>query len=91
MLTNEDRGALAEACGWPGEEHADLTAVVEAIVARHVKAALNEAADKVDGWREMAAWAASHTEDPDQAQNSVIRSRAYERSARIVRAAADTT
>lgn len=68
---------------------AQLAPQVEAIVARHVAAALNEAADTIDGWREMAVWAAGNTEDPDQAQNSVIRSRAYHRAARIVRAAAN--
>jgi len=51
-LSNEDREALMEACpvaiaSYVGD-HDDLFALVEQIVARHVAAALNAAADELD-------------------------------------------
>lgn len=49
MLTDEDRAAITradESCGCNGVGE-QMEAVIEAIVARRVKAALNEAADRI--------------------------------------------
>lgn len=55
------------------------------LIARAQADALTKAADAIDAWQEIARWAASHTEDPDSAQNSMSRALAYRRAARIVR------
>lgn len=91
VLSGEDREQLVDwwDSDWTDEANGaigSLITAVEAIVQRAVNAALNDAADGIDGWREMATWAASHTEDPDSAQNSAIRAFAYQRAVRIVRA-----
>lgn len=68
--------------GW---EMALVRRTADRLVREHVTAALDEIEKRINGWREMAEWAAAHNEDADQAQNSVIRERAYRRAVRIVR------
>ena len=85
MLTDEDREAIAhadESCGCNGVgEH--MYSAVEAIVARHVKAALNEAANNVHIQR--FAKEEGTLRGPDSYYNGAIT------AVRIVCAAADTT
>lgn len=86
-MSDEDRDSLTEAVIYDDMNGGDRATfdTVEQIITRHVREALNAAAAQVEGWQEMAEWAASHQEDPDGAQNSRIRSLAYKRAARIVR------
>lgn len=65
----------------------ELLAAVEAIVAAHVTAALNEAANAIEAWRDMSHRFADDETRSDEARSKAIqRANAYVRSAAIVRA-----
>lgn len=89
-LTDTQAACLESAARSTGLAVSDLqmraiNAASELVVREHVTAALDEIEKRIGGWQEMAEWAAAHTEDPDQAQNSTIREHAYRRAVRIVR------
>ena len=72
-------------------EHASAVApVVEQIIARHVAAALNEAADEIEAWRGVSErYADDSTNDAVDRSKALQRRNAYDRAARIVRTHAD--
>ena len=63
-----------------------MVTAVEAIVARHVTAALNEAADVIEAWRDLSERYADNTANDDTDRSKALqRMNAYAHAARIVR------
>lgn len=91
---NDLDAALADSgChGFQGD-HPDLYAAAEAIVARHVAAALNAAADEIDAemaLQELCESKAADEGDPDEAAMYEQGATVAARCARIVRTAANS-